>query len=202
MGVLTAWAWQWKRRRGQEEIVVGDKTAMTATIVRRAAARFVDLSLLLSLLALSVLCHPDFLQWWSYLAGFDSLLVQSLGRLLATRDLNFLNIIHSNARSWVHHFFTVQFVAWPLIAAALLIIAQVAWQGRAGQTLGKWLWGIKVVRTTLRPCGLARSLLREIFVVLDSLVLLSWLPGAISILVSGQSQRIGDRLADTVVIRK
>lgn len=202
MGVLTAWTWGWKRRRGPEEIVVGDKNAITATIVRRAVARFVDLSLLLSLLALSVLCHPDFLQWWSYLTGFDSLLVQSLGRLLATRDLNFLNIIHSNARSWVHHFLTVQFVAWPLIAAALLIIAQVAWQGRAGQTLGKWLLGIKVARTTLRPCGLARSLLRELFVVLDSLVLLSWLPGAISILVSSQSQRIGDRLADTIVIRK
>jgi uncharacterized RDD family membrane protein YckC len=75
------------------------------------------------------------------------------------------------------------------------------WQAWSGRTLDKWLLGIRVVRTTLRPCGLARSILREFLLLADSTMYLSWVPGVISIVVTQRAQRIGDYLSDTIVIR-
>ena len=81
-----------------------------------------------------------------------------------------------------------------------IVMLQILWQARTGQTIGKRIMGIRVVRTTLNPCGLVRCLIRELFLLLDSTWLLSCVPGVCFILSTRNSQRIGDLLADTIVI--
>jgi len=96
--------------------------------------------------------------------------------------------------------------AWlrPLYYLQAHLIASIAiWstvtviQGLYGVTPGKWLCGIRVVNTRLRPCGILRSLLRELFMVVDVAE-----PGMIGLLVSDHQQRVGDFYADTVVVDK
>jgi uncharacterized RDD family membrane protein YckC len=75
-------------------------------------------------------------------------------------------------------------------------------EGRWGVTPGKWLVGIRVVRTTLRPCGFLRAALRELMLLFDGILCLGWMPGVFCITLTTCRQRMGDMLADTIVIRK
>jgi len=91
-------------------------------------------------------------------------------------------------------------VGWPWLAAIMLVY----FTGQEllfGATLGKWLSGLRVTDTRGRmpyPLAIvARNLLR----------LVDWLPflyiaGAVSALSSTQRQRLGDRLAGTVVVTR
>lgn len=97
----------------------------------------------------------------------------------------------------------------PLSMFLILVALIAAWlslqywdEGQRGVTPGKWLMGIRTRRTDLRPCGFARSLLRLCLLVLDTGFFLTPLPAAISILSSQENKRLGDRLADTVVVRE
>lgn len=74
-------------------------------------------------------------------------------------------------------------------------------EGRFGITPGKWLLGLRTVRTTLRPCGFARALVRNVLYYVDLPLLLTPLPAAISLMFSDHRQRLGDRVADTIVVR-
>lgn len=67
-------------------------------------------------------------------------------------------------------------------------------------TPGKWLLGIRTVRSTLRPCEITRALVRDALYGLDVLFFVTAIPAAISMMLSRNSQRLGDRLADTVVV--
>lgn len=74
-------------------------------------------------------------------------------------------------------------------------------QGLWGVTPGKWLCGIRTLRTTLRPCGVLRAVTRELAVYIDSLLLITWAPGVISIALTRNWQRLGDLAAETIVVR-
>ena len=95
---------------------------------------------------------------------------------------------------------TVAYILAGLFTIVFLAVSIVI-QGRSGFTLGKWLCNIRVVRTTLSPCGFARSLLRELILFLDTLDFLLPIPGVMSLVFTQNRQRIGDRLADTIVIK-
>ena len=56
------------------------------------------------------------------------------------------------------------------------------------------------MQSTLRPCGIARSLLRELMIYVDMLGYLCPFPAIASMLLNRQRQRWGDILADTIVI--
>lgn len=71
---------------------------------------------------------------------------------------------------------------------------------RNGQTLGKRAGGIKVVRKDGEPCGVGRSVVRNLLQIVDVLPTL-WLIGLTSIWLTGYNQRVGDLVAGTVVIR-
>lgn len=75
-------------------------------------------------------------------------------------------------------------------------------EGLAGATLGKWLLGLRVIRTDGggRP-GLARGALRNILRVVDGLPALN-IVGIVLILRSAEEARCGDRIAGTRVIRE
>jgi len=92
----------------------------------------------------------------------------------------------------------------PLIPAFVWIgvasLGFVGATGLRGVTPGRWICRIRVVRTTLRPCGVARALHRELLLWFDIPLLITAIPGVLCQLVTVNRQRIGDRLADTIVI--
>ena len=95
------------------------------------------------------------------------------------------------------------FVTWSTAAvlwAIAVLTASAVVQGKTGITFGKWVCGLRVVRTTLRPCGRLRSLLRELLFVVETGCLFCPIPGIAMILISENRQRLGDMMADTLVI--
>lgn len=87
-----------------------------------------------------------------------------------------------------------------VISIALMSLLLVLIQGIWSITPGKWLCGLKTVRTTLRPCGIAGSLAREFLFVFDSAYLLWWIPGLLTMGLTSHRQRLGDLLGGTIVI--
>ncbi len=85
---------------------------------------------------------------------------------------------------------------WLIVFAFALLIVQAVW----GLTPGKWLCRLRTVRTSLKPCGFARSLAREIVFFVDCGNFHCWTPGIVSIAFTDQRQRLGDLVADTIVI--
>lgn len=87
-------------------------------------------------------------------------------------------------------------IAW----AVGMFVLSVLMEGRTGAFVGKKLCGLRVLRTTLRPCSVSRILLRELLLCVDTANLLSPIPAVFAILSNEQRQRIGDLVADTIVV--
>ena len=91
--------------------------------------------------------------------------------------------------------------------AAAAVITLIVWflyytllEGHYGQTLGKWFCKIKVVKEADgAPIGYGDAAIRTILRIIDGLI--DYLIGAILIWTSEKKQRLGDRLAHTVVIQ-
>ncbi len=104
---------------------------------------------------------------------------------------------------------TVQQVGGALSAgiATASVIAIIVWflyytilEGRYGQTLGKWFVKIKVVKEdTGAPINYTEAAIRTILRIIDGII--DYLIGAILIWTSTKKQRLGDRLAHTVVVQ-
>lgn len=88
-----------------------------------------------------------------------------------------------------------------VISGLLFLIINSVLQGRWGITLGKWICGIRTVRSTLRPCGFFRALFRELLILADTLFGTTMIPVTIVMALSNNRERIGDLMADTIVIR-
>ena len=72
-------------------------------------------------------------------------------------------------------------------------------EGTYGQTLGKRALGVVVVTEDGDPIGYGEALVRNVFRVVDALPAF-FLLGAAVILVTERGQRVGDLVADTVVV--
>lgn len=72
----------------------------------------------------------------------------------------------------------------------------------SNQTVGKYLLDMRVVNENGSPAGLVESILRNfVGIVGQSIVFVGLLVGAISISLSDMNQRLGDRVANTVVVK-
>lgn len=71
-------------------------------------------------------------------------------------------------------------------------------EGTKGQTVGKMVTGIKVVKEDGQPCGMASSLIRNLLRIIDGIFV--YVVGAIIVAQSDRNQRLGDKVGDTVVI--
>lgn len=69
-----------------------------------------------------------------------------------------------------------------------------------GQTIGKRLFGIKVVKENGEPCDYGSAFVRNLLDIIDGFFY--YLIGFIAMAISEKRQRIGDRLAGTVVVRE
>ncbi|ALG68133.2 RDD family protein [Beggiatoa leptomitoformis] len=70
-----------------------------------------------------------------------------------------------------------------------------------GATVGKWLFGIKVLRDSGAPIGWSSSMIRNLLRVVDFLPIFNAL-GLISMIISKNFQRLGDIAAQTIVVYK
>ena len=87
-----------------------------------------------------------------------------------------------------------------IVEGLCLIGFKIYIEGRSGITPGKWLLGIRMLRSTLLPCGFSRALVRSALFCVDIPFFVTPLPAAISLMLSTRGQRLGDRLADAVVV--
>lgn len=72
-------------------------------------------------------------------------------------------------------------------------------EGSRGQTIGKMITKIKVVREDGKPIDMNQALTRNILRIIDGLF--AYLIGAILIWRSDKKQRLGDSIAKTVVVK-
>ncbi|MEK6743050.1 MAG: RDD family protein [Nitrospirota bacterium] len=73
-------------------------------------------------------------------------------------------------------------------------------EGLYGQTLGKKLCGIRVLKADFTPCGLSAGFLRNLLRIVDAFFY--YLVAAISLAGTMKWQRLGDLVAETVVVRE
>ena len=72
-------------------------------------------------------------------------------------------------------------------------------EGRWGRTPGKWVVGIQVLGTDLKPCGFGRGLIRNVLLFADGLF--SYMVGIFIVALTEKWQRVGDLAARTVVVQ-
>lgn len=82
-----------------------------------------------------------------------------------------------------------------VLAAGYHFLLEGLWEG---YTVGKKLFGILVVKESGEPCDIGASVLRNILDIIDSLFY--YAIGFIFMAMSDKRQRLGDRLAGTVVV--
>jgi uncharacterized RDD family membrane protein YckC len=88
-----------------------------------------------------------------------------------------------------------------LLYAVVVFAYFMLMEGYLGQTVGKMLLGIKVVREDNGEVpGLGTAAIRTLLRLIDGLFL--YLVGFIIVLISGKNQRLGDMVAHTLVVRK
>jgi uncharacterized RDD family membrane protein YckC len=73
-------------------------------------------------------------------------------------------------------------------------------EGRYGATPGKWMLGIRVLGTYLRPCGFGRGLVRNLLKVVDGFF--NFMVGVLLVALTENWQRVGDLAARTVVVMR
>jgi uncharacterized RDD family membrane protein YckC len=88
-----------------------------------------------------------------------------------------------------------------LLYAVIALAYYVLMEGYLGQTVGKMLLGIKVVREgTGEVPGIGAAAIRTVLRIIDGFFF--YLVAFITVLVSGKNQRLGDMAANTLVVRK
>jgi uncharacterized RDD family membrane protein YckC len=89
-------------------------------------------------------------------------------------------------------------VAAAFVCGLLVLVAYSYFEGRFGKTPGKWLLGIRVLGTDLRPCGFGRAILRNLLTFVDGFF--NFLVGALLVALTENWQRLGDLAARTIVV--
>ena len=88
-----------------------------------------------------------------------------------------------------------------LLYGVIVVLYYILLEGYLGQTVGKMLLGIKVVREDDGEVpGLAGATIRTLLRIADGIS--SYLVAFITVLISGKNQRFGDMAAHTLVVRK
>jgi uncharacterized RDD family membrane protein YckC len=88
-----------------------------------------------------------------------------------------------------------------LLYGVIIALYYILLEGYLGQTVGKMLLGIKVVREDNGEVpGLGGATIRTLLRIVDGIF--SYLVAFIAVLISGKNQRLGDMAAHTLVVRK
>lgn len=186
----------WFQTQQDRVIVSGHGAATVASVPRRAVARGIDLTLILLPLAL----HVGSLVHSADPVAVSHELWQQESRVTSIPRNNWQSnyfLIRINRRHLASAYATKQ---WSILGSLAVWFVFVAVEGAYGVTPGKWLCGLRTMRTTLRPCGFARAILRDVLLCIDVPLLLTPIPAVLSCAGTPHRQRLGDRMADTVVV--
>ena len=88
-----------------------------------------------------------------------------------------------------------------LIFLIIIFLYFIISEGLTGHTIGKLLTGLKVIKENGSKITIKQSIIRTFGRIIDGLPFLN-LAGIISIFISPQKQRLGDKFAKTVVIKR
>jgi uncharacterized RDD family membrane protein YckC len=113
-----------------------------------------------------------------------------------TRIVKGVWLMAPNDHNWVNGWFISDPIC--LIFLVIMVLYMVLLESY-GITLGKYLFGLRVVKEDGSRPGLRKSIMRNVLRVVDSLPTLNIL-GVILILRSGEHARFGDRIAGTRVV--
>jgi len=116
--------------------------------------------------------------------------------LAADRIAPLANAVRLNSTQATAVFLALFFLGFFAIFFGYFIVFEAVWNG---QTPGKRLLGIRVVRDGGYPLDLGSAVLRNLIRVVEALLL--YVPSAISALISAQNKRLGDFAAGTIVVR-
>ena len=147
---------------------------------------------------------PEHVQFTFALAGlgsrFVALLLDSLLQFLVLSILIgiVLRVGESLHAERSRIFVVVLISSSTLLAMAYFIVLEVAWRG---QSVGKRLMGLRVVRANGGSIGFTEAALRNVLRLIDGLPLF-YLTGALFIFFSRYCQRLGDFAAGTLVVRE
>jgi uncharacterized RDD family membrane protein YckC len=86
-----------------------------------------------------------------------------------------------------------------VVTAPVIFLYFIVLEGMYGQTLGKKVMNLVVVKEDGSECGWDGSLIRNILRVVDALPTL-YIVGLLAILLTDNSQRVGDLAASTLVV--
>ena len=86
------------------------------------------------------------------------------------------------------------------IVVVISILYFLYFESTTGQTLGKRMVGIKVVKENGKKLSFGDALIRTVFRIIDMLPV-AYIIGFIVILVSQKKQRVGDVVAKTIVVK-
>ncbi|HVB62436.1 MAG TPA: RDD family protein [Ktedonobacteraceae bacterium] len=97
---------------------------------------------------------------------------------------------------------SVSLTGFPLLIVALIpVLYYIVLEATMGGTLGKMLLGIRIVTVDGSHIGWGASIIRNLLRIIDVLPF-AYIVGAILIWTSPRKQRLGDRAAHTVVVRR
>lgn len=161
-------------------VELADSTVEMASILRRGIAKMIDMFLIFT---------PPYAiaGWFLYRADWPAIIAEF-------QDPNFAQ---QGLSAWL-----IRGLFWGLAACiyAMTTFLLYCWmEGTWGKTPGKLICGIETLRTTLRPCGFFRSILRNAAIMIDGFF--NYVVGVMLIALQYKWQRVGDLLADTVVVR-
>lgn len=187
----------WFLARNDRVIASGHGSAVLGSVPRRAVARGIDLAIillpmLLHVVSLAGTADPVSVSYnlWQQESLFTSIPLNNW-------QGNYSMLIRGNWPYLVSSYVALQ---WSILGSLAVWFALVAVEGACGVTPGKWLCGLRTMRTTLRPCGFSRAILRDVLLCVDIPFLSMPIPAVLSCAGSPHRQRIGDRVADTVVV--
>jgi len=119
------------------------------------------------------------------------------GALFTVMTMLFGTITSVGPANWNGSMPALPSVLYVVIIALYYILLE----GYLGQTVGKMLLGIKVIREDNGEVpGLGGASIRTLLRIIDGLF--SYLVAFIAVLISGKNQRFGDMAAHTLVVRK
>lgn len=95
-------------------------------------------------------------------------------------------------------FLAVMVVGWFVVLLGYFMLFEAVW---SGQTPGKRMLGIRVIRENGYPVRVGDAVVRNLMRIIDALPT-AYLVGIVSILLSRRSKRLGDFVAGTVVVRE
>src|SRR5262249_5780869 len=95
----------------------------------------------------------------------------------------------------------------PVVRGVILVCGYLGYfyfpEATWGRTLGKWLFGLRVIRLDGRPAGWGQSFWRTLLRVVEvNPVLLGAIPGGLVVMWTKRKQRLGDIFGHALVVRR